>query len=141
MENYVTIKPSKELDFISNHLSTPKDVLIESLIQNFEASGMIENGSDDWGKTVQDIVDEWEITPIGLCVLFLKTPEPSIINAFMSLVFIKNEGDCPECGGILQERTWGPDPAKSSDDLVCDYCGNETKPMGFEIDFENFIKH
>lgn len=121
MKNFTTIQQSKSLDIIAKELSVNKPVLVDTLIRRFEEAEMIENGSDDWGKTVDQIIQEWDVTPIGIAVLFLRTPMPRVVENLLQLKFVSVDEDCPECGAeTTTDRT--REEGKDYIETSCTHC-------------------
>jgi Zn ribbon nucleic-acid-binding protein len=122
--NKVTIKDSPSLEFLSNYLSLHKSDLISDLITKFEDAEMIENGSDDWGKSVSDILQDWEVSPTGVSIIFLSSPDPSVVHHLSNLIFISLDNDCPECGAETEDvPMW--EFGRKWTDKRCSHCGHE----------------
>lgn len=124
---YITIKKDSNLEAILDFIKKePKEFIFHTL-NYLEVNDWIADASDEWGKTIGEILRESNVESYGVAVLALNTNIPNVVEAFMNLVII-GRGDCPECGGNMQERFSEPDPTKGTDDYVCDKCGHETKP-------------
>lgn len=133
---YITIKRDGNLEAILDFIKKdPKEFIFHTL-NYLELNDWIADASDEWGKTIGQILDESEVDSYGAAILALKTNIPTVVEAFRKLVIV-GHGDCPKCGGDLDERFYQPDPTQGTDDYVCVNCGHETKPEHHDESYED----
>ena len=126
---FTTLKKCDNLEYISNYIKTPIDKLSANILNFLFLNEMIEDGSQDWGKTLIDVLNENLSSPIGVATLCLKTNHPKIVEAFEKLtLFNVDYSDCPECGSDLEEKTFMEFGEKWTDkaceNIHCNYYEN-----------------
>lgn len=124
---YITIKNDESLKSILQFTDQHSSQFIFNTLNYLHLNDWIADSSDEWGKTIGEILDESIVDSYGVAILALKTNYQPIIEAFRKLSIV-GHGDCPECGGDTEERYYNPDPTKDSGDYICDFCKYETIP-------------
>lgn len=98
---YITIKKDDSLKIILDFIKKDASQFIFTTLNYLEVNEWIADASDEWGKTIGQILDESEVDSYGAAILALKTNMPTVVEAFRNLVIV-GYGDCPECGADLE---------------------------------------
>ena len=108
------LKECDNLKIISDSLKKNQEELSKEILNFLYVNEMTEDGSMDYGKTIKQIIDEYNglTSPIAITTLCLKTNNPKIVEAFENLTIIGLD-DCPDCGDELEKfgegnygKTW-----------------------------------
>jgi hypothetical protein len=128
---YIKIKRTEELKRICQFTGWTAERVEDAIFLFMGKYEMIADSSDEWGKTLEEILREESQEPEGVAIMTIRTTNPEILLAFKKLEII-GTGDCTECGGEMEEEHEG--------NYICTFCGHETRPRTLDGDFNNFIK-
>ena len=99
---FITIKKDSNLEAILDFIKKEPEQFIFNTLNYLEVNEWIADDSEEWGKTIGEILDESNVDSYGAAVLALRTNVPNVVEAFKNLIII-GKGDCPECGADLEK--------------------------------------
>ena len=130
---FITIKDDQNLSNVCELLDVNKDVFINDTLNYLAQNEWIFDASEEWGRTLGEILTEYAKSPLGVCILHLGTNFPGIVDSFWNLVIV-GKGDCPMCGSDLEHfedsgfgKTWEVERC-----LNCSY-ESSTEPSYYEL--------
>ncbi len=111
---FITFKQDENLRKICSYLGQSPETFSHNTLRYLEINEWIADASDEWGKRLEDILNESVDPPVllGICLLSVVTNDSVITDAFLNLVVV-GKGDCPNCGDDLERfedggygKTW-----------------------------------
>lgn len=85
---YITIQKDKNLKTITDFLQKTPESFIFSTLNYLNINDWIADSSDEWGKTLGEILDEENVDSLGVAILALKTNHTTVVEAFRNLNII-----------------------------------------------------
>jgi len=125
---FITIKRDENLSLICDHIGVSKGDFINKTLNYLNTNDWIADSSDEWEKTVGQILEEENAPLLGISILCLGSNDPIALSAFNNLKII-GHWDCPECGGDLDYWMDGAH-GEVWQNSCCNYCGyrNDNEP-------------